>query len=46
MNRSYSLTEYITILPMRVTGGLLGSPLLRQLLSVKTLTPSHSPVLS
>jgi hypothetical protein len=42
MNRSNSLTEYITILPMRVTGGLQGSPLLRQLLSVHTLTPRNS----
>jgi len=26
MNRSNSMTEYITILPIRVTGGLQGSP--------------------
>jgi hypothetical protein len=37
--------EYINILPMLVTGGSHGVPLLRQLLSVKTLTPRNATVL-
>lgn len=32
--------------PTFVNGGLEGSPLLRQLLSVKALTPLPAPVLS
>jgi hypothetical protein len=39
MNRSNSFMEYITILPILVTGGPEGDLLLLQLLSVAALTP-------
>jgi hypothetical protein len=42
MNCSNPFVEYSTILPMHVTGGPQGSPLLRQLLSVQTLTPKST----
>jgi hypothetical protein len=46
INYSNPFMEYITMPPTLANGGLEISPLLRQLWSVKTLTPSHSPVLS
>jgi hypothetical protein len=46
MNCSNPFMEYITIPPTLVNGGLEACPLLRQLCSVKTLTPRNAPALS
>ena len=43
---SNSFTEYIAILPIRLTSGPYTGLSLLQLLSVKTLTPRNAPVLS
>ena len=46
MNCSNPFMEYITMPPTLVNGGLEACPLLRQLCSVKTLTPRNAPALS